>query len=45
VFLQVFIAEAVYAVADDMTGDTVKVAVHILGRLSEHAHKIRPFQR
>jgi len=44
VFLQVFTAEEVYGVADDVSGDNVKVAVHILGRLSEHVHKICPFQ-
>ena len=44
VFLQVFIGEEVYGVPDDASGDTVKVAVHILARLSEHIHKICPFQ-
>jgi hypothetical protein len=44
VFLQVFIVEEVYGVADDVSGDTVNVAVRILGRLSEHVHKICPFQ-
>jgi hypothetical protein len=44
VFLQVFTAEDVYGVAHDMSGDTVKFAVHVLGRLSEHDHKICPFQ-
>jgi hypothetical protein len=39
-----FIAEEVYGVPDDMSGYTVKVAVHILGRLPEHARKICPFQ-
>jgi len=44
VFLEVFIAEEVHGTADDMSGNTVKVAVHIPGRLSEHVHKICPFQ-
>jgi hypothetical protein len=40
---KVFIAEEAYGVADDVPGDTVKVAVHILEDILNISKKSAPF--